>query len=100
VKKNLGIKKTVEVGSYSSNPWGFFEMHGNVWEWTADCHGAYPRSSVIDPPGPSNGSSRVLRGGSWDNNGHTSLRSAHRGTSNPSYRRNNIGFRVALKQVD
>ena len=80
VKRNLGINKTVEVGSYSSNPWGFFEMHGNVWEWTADWHGAYPRSSVIDPPGPSNGSSRVLRGGSWDNSG-MSLRSAHRGTA-------------------
>ena len=58
-----GVNKTVEVGSYKANPWGFFDMHGNVWEWTADWHGAYPSSSVIDPRGPSNGSNRVGRGG-------------------------------------
>ena len=60
-----GFKKTVEVGSYAANPWGFFDMHGNVWEWTADWRGAYPRNSVIDPRGPNDGSYRVYRGGSW-----------------------------------
>jgi formylglycine-generating enzyme required for sulfatase activity len=61
--KDSGLNKTVEVGSYKANPWGFFDMHGNVWEWTADWGGDYPRSSVIDPQGTSNGSYRILRGG-------------------------------------
>jgi len=90
-----GINKTVEVGSYKANPWGFFDMHGNVREWTADWHGAYPRSSVIDPRGPNKGSARVNRGGSWINSG-SNLRSAARNRSNPSHRRRSIGFRVGF----
>jgi formylglycine-generating enzyme required for sulfatase activity len=98
--KDSGLNKTVEVGSYSANPWGFFDMHGNVWEWTADWRGGYPRSSAIDPPGPSNGSYRVGRGGCWFLTS-TYLRSAYRSNSRyPSYRSNGIGFRVAFKQVD
>ena len=95
--KDSGLNKTVEVGSYKANPWGFFDMHGNVWEWTADWHGAYPSSSVIDPRGPSNGSNRVVRGGSWRNPG-AYLRSAYRSSSNPSYRNHAIGFRVGFQQ--
>ena len=92
-----GINKTVEVGSYKANPWGFFDMHGNVWEWTADWHGAYPSSSVIDPRGPSNGSNRVVRGGSWDNTG-AYLRSARRSQDDPSDRSRYIGFRLGFQQ--
>jgi sulfatase modifying factor 1 len=91
-----GLNKTVEVGSYKANPWGFFDMHGNVWEWTADWHGAYPRSSVVDPRGPNDGSGRVPRGGSWGNGG-SNLRSAHRFYS-PSHRSIYIGFRVGFQQ--
>jgi len=65
--KFSGFNKPTDVGSYPSNPWGFFDMHGNVHEWTADWHGPYPRSSVIDPIGPSKGSDSVCRGGSWYN---------------------------------
>jgi sulfatase modifying factor 1 len=85
------------VGSYKANPWGFFDMHGNVREWTADWHGAYPKSSVIDPRGPSNGSRRVHRGGSWNDTG-MSLRSAYRDNSLPGSRHNIIGFRVGFYQ--
>jgi formylglycine-generating enzyme required for sulfatase activity len=92
-----GINKTVEVGSYKANPWGFFDMHGNVWEWTADWHGAYPSSSVIDPRGPSNGSSRVYRGGSWFRSG-ADLRSGNRHDNDPGYRNDGIGFRVGFQQ--
>ncbi len=59
-----GLQQTADVGQYSSNPWGFFDMHGNVWEWTADWYGSYVNSAVSDPTtGPASGSCRVLRGG-------------------------------------
>jgi formylglycine-generating enzyme required for sulfatase activity len=90
------FKQTRDVGSYRPNAWGFFGMHGNVREWTADWHGAYPRSSVVDPRGPNDGSSRVNRGGSWNFTG-TNLRSAYRG-SDPSGRLYYIGFRVGFQQ--
>jgi len=91
------LKKTVEVGSYKANPWGFFDMYGNVWEWTADWHGTYPRSSVIDPRRPNEGSDRVIRGGSWNGSG-AGLRSATRGRTDPGSRSDNLGFRVGFQQ--
>ncbi|MDE0577814.1 MAG: formylglycine-generating enzyme family protein, partial [Opitutales bacterium] len=61
--RNMG--ETTDVGKYPANPWGFHDMHGNVWEWTADCYGDYSSGAVRDPVGPADGSYRVLRGGSW-----------------------------------
>jgi sulfatase modifying factor 1 len=97
--KGSGLNKTVEVGSYKANPWGFFDMYGNVWEWTADWHGTYPRSSVIDPRGPIKGSSLVKRGGGWSHVG-ANWRSATRYSLNRSFRNSSAGFRIAFKQVD
>jgi formylglycine-generating enzyme required for sulfatase activity len=87
------------VGQYGANPWGFFDMHGNVWEWTADWFAAaYPTDNPsIDPTGPATGSSRVYRGGSWSNPG-SSLRSASRRSGPPSGRTGRIGFRVGFQQ--
>ena len=67
--------QTTDVGQYAANPWGFFDMHGNVFEWTADRYANYPvRQPVIDPTGPASGSYRVIRGGSWYITGRTCVR--------------------------
>jgi len=93
------FKQTRDVGQYAANPWGFFDMHGNVWEWTADWfQEAYPSGNpVVDPTGPASGWYRVIRGGSWNFEG-TNLRSARRGINTPSYRVNNFGFRVGFQK--
>jgi formylglycine-generating enzyme required for sulfatase activity len=98
---NTGVdfKQTRDVGQYAANPWGFFDMHGNVWEWTADWYGAtYPIGNpVVDPTGGASGSIRVERGGSWSNNG-TYQRSARRLRYAPGDRNDNLGFRVGFQE--
>jgi surface protein len=94
------FKQTRDVGQYAANPWGFFDMHGNVWEWTVDRYqAAYPNGNpVVDPTGPASGSDRVNRGGSWYPFG-TSLRSAKRNHLTPSQRDRHFGFRLAFRQT-
>ena len=76
------------------NPWGFFDMHGNLWEWTADWYGVYEAGPLIDPTGAASGSFRVQRGGSW---GDVGVRSARRGINTPSYFSTYLGFRVGFQ---
>ena len=92
------FKQTREVGQYAANPWGFFDMHGNVWEWTADWFAAvYPSDNpTIDPTGPASGSGRVRRGGSWGSGG-SNLRSARRHAP-PNFRLSSLGFRVGFQK--
>ena len=76
------------------NPWGIFDLHGNVREWCEDYYDAYPSGPVSDPDGPSNGFTRVVRGGAWDK-ASNDCRSATRDAQDPSSPSNSIGFRVA-----
>ncbi len=83
------------VGTYPPNPWGLFEMHGNVWEFCADTYGPYPAGPARDPLRDEPGALyRTNRGGSWGNDPHAA-RSAFRGRSDPHVRGSYLGLRPA-----
>jgi formylglycine-generating enzyme required for sulfatase activity len=99
---NYGNWDFRDVGQYSANPWGFFDMHGNAWEWTADAWGNYATGAQTDPfNAGATGTYRVTvaRGGSCYDAGQY-LRSAQRnsgynpGTPGDSF---GYGFRVSLQ---
>ncbi len=88
-------EKTLPVGSFAPNPWGFLDIHGNVWEWCWDRYNAYPEGAVTDPPGPATGPHRVLRGGTWEYKG-AYLRCAARIHYTPAKNWDLIGVRLAV----
>ncbi len=86
---------THPVGKKPANPWGLYDMHGNVWEWCEDWFDDdyYQRSPEKNPQGPDSGESRVLRGGSWCG-GFRNCRAACRFWYLPLDRDDDYGFRV------
>ncbi len=90
-------QQPVACGSLPASPWGFHEMHGNVWEWVEDAYAPYPNDGGPEEPARAaqrGMSNRVLRGGSWLY-GTDDLRSSNRFTFSPGDAGGTLGFRVA-----
>lgn len=89
-------RKTHEVKTKSPNELGLYDMNGNVWEWCGDYWKSnYDNGSQTNPKGPSSGTDRVLRGGSWDNIPRLCRVSSRRGR-NPGDWNYYIGLRLCL----
>lgn len=86
----------IPVASLKPNPWGLYDMHGNVYEFVSDYMAPHGTNDVIDPRGPETGTGRVCKGGGW----HSLLfacRSAFRYQEPESYRGSANGFRILME---
>lgn len=92
--RNTG-ESTCAVKTKQANELGLYDMSGNVWEWCHDYFDLYTGESQTDPSGPSEGSYRVHRGGSWSRDGWNS-RVSHRSGMDTNYKTDDLGLRLAL----
>jgi formylglycine-generating enzyme required for sulfatase activity len=93
-KDNSG-DKTHPVGTKAANELGIYDMSGNVREWCSDWRGSYSSNQQQDPKGPSSGSDRVIRGGSWLSSA-SDCRVSIRNVDKPTFSISFLGFRLAL----
>ena len=89
-KEGAFLVRTTPVGSYLPNPWGFYDMHGNVWEWCSNSVPAKKGSSE---------KMREVRGGSWGH-GESFCSSSTRGRASQITGNSTIGFRIAMVKAD
>jgi uncharacterized protein (TIGR02996 family) len=98
-KKGKNRQQTTGAGSFPPNPWGLFDLHGNVWEWCADASAPYTGDEQIDSVRKSDDSNNnmfVLRGGSWIEI-PLLCRAAYRRRGAPDFRYYSVGFRVCFR---
>ena len=81
------------VGAKAPNELGIYDMSGNVAEWCQDWYGSYSSLPQYNPIGPVSGTSRVIRGGSWN---YSNVGVSDRDSGTPGICRNTLGFRLAL----
>lgn len=93
-REGVHREKTTQVGSFTPNPFGLHDMHGNVWQWCSDWYDDYIPGAQNNPTGPLNGTDKVYRGGSWGSFAED-CRSAYRFDAPPTYKSSLIGFRIA-----
>jgi formylglycine-generating enzyme required for sulfatase activity len=95
--KSNAIDRTQPVGRTRPNPWGLYDMHGNVMEWCYDWYSEkLPGGAVTNPVGPDSGKKRVLRGGGWESDKSREFRCADRYGLEPTKKGWAYGFRVVL----
>lgn len=87
---------TRDVGQKRPNPWGLFDVYGNVAEWCSDRFGPYTSGSQTDPEGPESGTLRLVRGGSVNDQLPMDMRSARRLEQDPAGGLVIVGFRLAF----
>ena len=92
-------KGTHQVSQKTTNAWGLYDMHGNVWEWCQDWQRKYPFNAVTDPEGAETGQARIRRGGSWSEY-PLFCRSAYRSWYEPKDATPDLGFRLVRDAVE
>ena len=93
---NDGNRVAAPVGSFAASPGGFYDLGGNVAEWSHDYYAVYPgmqETLVTDPAGPASGDHHVVRDSSWQQGGIAELRFSYRDYSREP--RPDLGFRIA-----
>ena len=94
------LQQTTDVGQYAANPWGFFDMHGNVWEWVGDWKANYPGGAQTNPEGPASGSPGSHAVVPGPTTGRPCVPPERNANFPPSSRRTyNLGFRVGFQAV-
>ncbi len=91
------IGSTKEAKTKTANELGLFDMSGNVFEWCNDWTSSYSKAQQTNPKGPANGNARVIRGGCWSCSANN-CRISNRDSVTPDYRKNWVGFRLALSK--